>query len=318
MTPPVALPDRGRARHPAFLPPAELLRLGSLDLVARLAVEGFMAGRHRSPSRGGAHEFAEHRPYAPGDDLRRVDWKVYGRTDRWYVRESEEETNLRATLVVDASASMGWGSPGQVAKWEYARAVAAAVAHLLLAQQDAVGVAVFSDALDAFVPPRGGRAQRARVLEALERAAPRGITSPESPFRRLAERLPRRGLLVLVSDLLGPTERFLPGLRYFRARKHEVVVFHLLDPAERSLARLGRASAVADVETGRVLREELEALAPGYERALAELEGAYRAQAHDRGFDFVPLSTDEPIGVALGRWLSRRGPGRAAGNSATR
>ena len=318
MTPPVGLPGRPAARHPPILPPEDLLRLGSLDLVARLAVEGFMAGRHRSPGRGGAHEFAEHRPYAPGDDLRRVDWKVYGRTDRWYVRESEEETNLRATIVVDVSASMGWASPGQVPKWEYARMIAASLAHLLLAQQDAVGLAVFSDALGAFVPPRGGRGQRARVLEALERSTPAGTTSPESPFRELAERLPRRGLLVVVSDLLGPTERFLPGLRYFRARRHEVVVFHVLDPAERALERLGPAPGVADVETGRVLREELDGLGPGYARALAELEATYLAQAHDRGFDFVPLSTDEPIGIALGRWLSRRSRRRAGSIRASR
>lgn len=306
---PVAPPAGARGAPPgaaAFLPPEELLRLGPLDLVARLAVEGFMAGRHRSPGRGGALEFAQHRPYAAGDDLRRVDWKVYARTDRWYVRESEEETNLRATVVLDASASMGWSSPGRVSKWAYGRAVAAALSHLLLSQQDAVGLAVFADRLAEFVPPRAGRAQRARIFAALEAAEPGGTTAPESPFRQLAERLPRRGLLIVISDLLGPTERFLPGLRYFRGRKHEVVVLHLLDPAERSLARLGPAPAVTDAETGRVLKADLESLTAGYARALAELEATYRAQAHDRAFDFVPLTTNEPIGVALGRWLARR------------
>lgn len=304
---PVAPPGpTGAARSVALLPPEELLRLGPLDLVARLVVEGFMAGRHRSPGRGGALEFAEHRPYTAGDDLRRVDWKLYARTDRWYIRESEEETNLRATLVVDASASMGWASPGRPTKWEYARGVAAALAHLLLSQQDAVGVAVFAEGLERFVPPRGGRGQRARIFATLEAVAPAGRTAPASPFRQLADRLPRRGLLVIVSDLLGPTERFLPGLRYFRRRKHEVVVFHLLDPAERSLARLPPAPALVDAETGRVMRAEVEAMVPGYARALGELEAAYRAQAHDRGFDFVPLTTDQPIGLALGRWLARR------------
>jgi uncharacterized protein (DUF58 family) len=291
---------------PALLPPAELLRLGTLDFVARLVVEGFLAGRHRSPARGGSLEFAEHRAYVPGDDLRRVDWKVYGRTDRWYVRESEEETNLRATLLLDASASMAFGSPGAPTKWEYARLVAAALAHLLLAQQDAVGVATFAESLQAFVPPHGGRGQRARVFEALASAGAVGRTEPEEPFRALAERLPRRGLLLLLSDLLGPPERFLPGLRYFRHRKHEVVVFHVLDPAERALERLGYAPAVADAETGRVLRAATDELAPGYAAELAELERVYRAQAHDRGFEFVPLTTDEPVGVALGRWLSSR------------
>ncbi len=284
----------------------ELLGLGSLDLVARLAVEGTMSGRHRSPARGGALEFAQHRPYVPGDDLRRIDWKVYGRTDRYYVRESEEETNLRSTLVLDRSASMGFASPGNPAKWAYARLVAAALVHLLIVQHDAVGLATFSAGLDAYVPPRAGRAQRARLIEALESTVPGGETSPAGPFRELAERLPRRGLLVVLSDLLGPPERFLPGLRYFRYRKHEIIVFHVLDPAERSLEGLGAAPALADAETGRVVRAAPESLAAGYAEALTELEATYRAQAHDRGFDFVPLTTSEPVGVALGRYLAAR------------
>lgn len=296
---------------PSRLPPAELLALGGLELVARLLVEGPLAGRHRSPGRGGALEFAEHRPYVPGDDLRRVDWKVFARTDRHYVRESEAETNLRATLVLDASASMGFAAGGRPTKLAYGRAICAALAHLLLAQHDAVGLAVFADRLDAFVPPRGGRGQRARILTALEGVEPAGGTSPEGPFRELAERLPRRGLLVLVSDLLGPPERFLPGLRYFRRRRHEVVVLHLLDPAERSLDGLGEASGLADVETGRVVRAGPAELARGYRQALAELEATYRDQAHDRGFDVVGITTDEPIGAALGRYLRvRRGAGR--------
>ena len=295
----------GQPVSPDLLPPARLLELGNLDFVARLVVEGFMAGRHRSPARGGSLEFAEHRPYVPGDDLRRVDWKIYGRTDRWYVRESEEETNLRAMLLLDASGSMAFGSKGVPTKWEYARIVAAALTHLLLAQQDAVGVAIFSETLAAFVPPHAGRGQRPRIMEALGGTAS-GRTAPEAPFRDLAERLPRRGLLVLISDLMGPPERFLPGLRYFRYRKHEVVVLHVLDPAERELSRLGDAGAMADAETGRILREGPTELAEGYAAALAELEATYRAQAHDRGFDFVSLTTDEPVGVVLGRWLSGR------------
>lgn len=301
--PTAVVPDR--LPH-AFLPPEELVRLGSLELLARLVVEGSLAGRHRSPGRGGSHEFAEHRPYVPGDDLRRVDWKVYGRTDRYYVRESEAETNLRATVVLDTSASMGFSAGGRVTKLEYARIVAASLAHLLIGQQDAVGVATFGDRLDAFVPPRGGRRQRARLLEVLAAVEPGGGTTPDGPFRRLAERLSRRGLLILLSDLLGPPERFLPGLRYFRARKHEVVVFHVLDPSERTLADLGTPGRFRDAETGAVLEAEPRELADGYRDALADLERAYRAQAHDRGFAFAPLTTDVPVGIALGRWLARR------------
>jgi uncharacterized protein (DUF58 family) len=299
----------------ALLSPAELLRLGSLDFVARLVVEGFLAGRHRSPERGGSLEFAEHRPYVPGDDLRRIDWKVFGRSDRYYVRESEEETNLRAVLVLDASASMAWAGEGPVSKFEYARLLAAALGHLLLAQQDAVGLAAFAGGLTAFFPPRGGPNQRVVLMEALAGLEAAGETWPDAPFRALAERLPRRGVLIVISDLLGPTERFLPGLRYFRHRKHEVVVLHVLDPAERSLAGLQEAGGIVDAETGRVLRTPPSELADGYREALSRLERVYRTQAHDRGFDYVPLSTAEPVGVALGRYLERRRahPARTAG-----
>lgn len=300
------MPAETGSASAALLPPRELLRLGSLEFVARLIVEGYLAGRHRSPGLGGSLEFAEHRPYVPGDDLRRVDWKVYGRTDRWYVRESEQETNLRATLVVDASASMAYASGENASKWEYTRALAASLAWLLLAQQDAVGLATFGDGLRAFIPPRGGRAQRARLFAALEAEEASGGTSPEDPFRQLAERLPRRGLLVLISDLLGPPERFLPGLRFFRHRRHEVVVFHVLDPAERSLAALPSGEEIVDLETGRSVHARPEELAEGYGRELEALERTYREQAHDRGFDWVPTATDEPVSAVLGRYLAAR------------
>ncbi|HEY7471759.1 MAG TPA: DUF58 domain-containing protein [Gemmatimonadota bacterium] len=290
----------------ALLPPEELLGLGSLELVARLVVEGYLAGRHRSPGLGGSLEFAEHRPYVPGDDLRRVDWKVYGRTDRWYVRESEQETNLRATLVLDASASMGFASDGRPSKWAYGRALAASLAWLLLAQQDAVGLATFGDGMRAFIPPRAGPSQRARIFAALEAEEAREGTSPEGPFRELAERLPRRGLLILVSDLLGPPDRFLPGLRYFRHRRHEVVVFHVLDPAERSLAELPAGGEIVDAETGRSIRARPEELAEGYLEELESLERRYRDQARDRGFDWVRVTTDEPVAAVLGRYLAGR------------
>ncbi|HET6637771.1 MAG TPA: DUF58 domain-containing protein, partial [Gemmatimonadota bacterium] len=258
-----------------LLSPQDMVRLGSLELVARLVVEGYLAGRHKSPGLGGSLEFAEHRPYVPGDDLRRVDWKVYGRSDRWYVRESEQETNLRATLVLDASASMAFASAGLPSKWAYGRVLAAALAWVFLAQQDAVGLVTFGDGIRAYIPPRAGSAQRARLFAALEAEGAEGGTSPEGPFRELAERLPRRGLLVLVSDLLGPPERFLPGLRYFRHRKHEVVVFHVLDPAERSLGALPSGGEIVDAETGRTVRARPEELAEGYGEELEALERLY-------------------------------------------
>lgn len=294
------------ARNPAFLPPTELLRLGGLDLVSRLVADGFLAGRHRSASRGGSLEFAEHRAYVRGDDLRRVDWKVFARTDRFFMRESEAETNLRAMLLLDASASMGFSTDGRPTKLRYAAAMAAALAHLLLQQHDAVGLASFGEELHSFLPPRGGASQRTRILTQLEALAPKGETSPEGPFRELAERVPRRGLLLLLSDLMGPPERFVPGLQFFRHRGHEVIVFQLLDPGERSLEALGDVGRLRDAESGRIVDAVPAVLASGYRRELAALEAEYRHQAHERGFDFASFSTDEPLGVALARYLGRR------------
>ena len=193
-----------RARRADLLTPAELARLGGLELVAQRVVEGFIAGMHSSPFRGFSVEFAEHRMYQPGDDLRHVDWRMYGRSDRYYVKQFEEETNLRATILLDASASMGWSSqPGRLpAKLWYASRLAACIALLLQRQGDAVGLTVFDDVVRTRIRPRGGRRHWSEIARALEAAHAQGRTESGAPLREVASRLRRRGLVVLVSDLL--------------------------------------------------------------------------------------------------------------------
>src|SRR2546428_5894395 len=211
--------------------PQTLSRLSRLQLRARLVVEGVISGLHRSPYHGFSVEFAQHREYSQGDELRYLDWKVFGRSDRFYVKEFEEETNLKAYLLLDASDSMTYRS-GELSKLEYGAVVAASLAQLMLRQRDAVGLALFNDRVQRYLPPRGVASHFTQMLAELEAPSTAPKTDLAATFHELAERIKRRGLIIVISDLFGPPEQALLGLRHFRHRKHEVIVFHVLDRHE--------------------------------------------------------------------------------------
>jgi uncharacterized protein (DUF58 family) len=232
-----AQPDRGLARGSgggrAYLDPAVVARLAHLDVRARLVVEGFIAGMHRSPFHGFSVEFAEHRPYMPGDPLKNLDWKVWARSDRLLIKQYTEETNLRCHLLLDLSGSMAFRSPrAALSKLGYAQSLAAALAYLMLQQQDAVGAMLFAERPLSYLPPRAVRSHLDEILKALGSAAPQGRTRLGPVLHELAERIKRRGLIVLLSDLMDDPAQVLLGLQHFRHRNHEVVVFHVLDPDE--------------------------------------------------------------------------------------
>ena len=232
-----AQPDRGLARGSrdgrAALDPAVVARLAHLDVRARLVVEGFIAGMHRSPFHGFSVEFAEHRPYMPGDPLKNLDWKVWARSDRLLVKQYTEETNLRCHLLLDLSGSMAFQSPrAALSKLGYAQSLAAALAYLMLQQQDAVGAMLFAERPLRYLPARAVRSHLDEVLKALGSAQPQGLTRLGPALHELAERIRRRGLVVLLSDLMDTPSEVLLGLQHFRHRRHEVVVFHILDPDE--------------------------------------------------------------------------------------
>jgi len=291
-----------------YLDPKVLNRVSRLDLRARLIVEGFVAGRHRSPSRGFSVEFAEHREYAPGDDLRYLDWKVFGKSDRLYVKQYEEETNLVATFCVDASESMAYESPAKdgMSKRDYASTVAASLAYLVIRQQDAAGLVLFDDGVRQSIPAGSQPVHLTRMLGALEtfRGGPR--TDLGRALGEVAETVRRRGLVVVVSDLLDETDRVLAGLRRLRSRRHDVVVFQVLDRDETSFPfdRMTRFEATEQPEAE--LLCDPKALRASYLESLTSFQRDLRAGCLAERIDFVPLDTGTPLDVALSGYLARR------------
>jgi uncharacterized protein (DUF58 family) len=215
----------------ATLDPTALARFGRLELIARLVVEGVMAGLHKSPFKGFSVEFAEHRQYGPGDEIRHIDWRAFGKTDRYYVKEYEEETNLKAYLVIDSSGSMGYAGR-TVSKFEHARRLAAALAYLAISQRDAVGLVTFDTALRTMIPPRSAPNHFSVICQALEQAQPGGETPLSGILDALAERIRRRGLVIVVSDGFDEIDALTSALRHLRHRHHEVLFFHTLAPEE--------------------------------------------------------------------------------------
>ena len=288
-----------------YLNPEVVSRLSRLDLIARMVVEGFITGLHQSPYHGFSVEFSEYRQYMPGDSLRDLDWKVFGKTDRLYVKQYEEETNLKSHLLIDASASMAYGS-GSIAKFQYASYVAAALAHLMLRQRDAVGLIAFDDQIRTYLPPRSVASHLHALLTALQTTRPEGAdTDLAVAFHDLAERIVRRGLVVVISDLFDDPDRLLTGLKHFRHRNHEVIVFHVLDPRERDL-NFDRETRFVDLESGAQIATEPWHLAPAYRDHMEALINRFRRECREALIDYVLLETSESFDTALFNYLAKR------------
>lgn len=288
-----------------YLDPKVLSKLHGLDLIAKLVVEGFMTGLHKSPYHGFSVEFAEHRQYMPGDPFRHVDWKLYGKSDRFYVKIYEEETNLRAHILLDISASMGYASPGQLTKFQYASYLAAALAYMMFMQQDAVGLLTFRDKVEKLIPPRAARGHLKLLLSELTRAQPASTTDMGTALEQLAERIKRRGFVLLLSDLMDEPRSVMRALNHFRHRQHEVVVFHILDPYEIQFP-FRHESGFVDLETGRELLTQPWEIADEYKKRFEEWSKTYERACLDNRIDYLRLSTETPYDVALLRYLEKR------------
>jgi uncharacterized protein (DUF58 family) len=287
-----------------FLHPEAIGRISRLDLRARHVVEGFLSGIHRSPYFGQSVEFLQHREYTPGDDLRHVDWKVWAKQDRYYVKQFEEDTNLRAVLLVDVSGSMQYGS-GPLSKFEYGATVAASLAYLLLRQQDAVGCVAFDQSIRAKVPQRTRRSHLNSIVQALAASEPAEKTEMLPILRGVAETYPRRGLMILVSDLLVDREGLFKGLKLLRQHDHDVIVFHVMDDEELDFSFSG-PTRFEGLELPTHLACNPRALREGYLEALsAYLDQVRRGCAAD-GVDYVLLRTSQPLDAALAAFLSNR------------
>lgn len=266
-------------------------------------VEGFLAGEHRSPRRGFSVEFAEHRQYQPGDEPRYVDWKLLGRTDRLYVKQFEEETNLRAMLVLDASASMAWrGAPERLTKLDYAARLLAALSLVLLRQRDAAGLVTFDDAVQQVIPARARRGQWPLLARALAEVAPGQGTAAEPALRRVVGALRRRGMVVFCSDLLLDRALTLKALKFLRHRGHEVLVLHIADPAELELGA-GEETRFRDPESGEAVTLAPSEWAGAYQRTVEGVVRAWGIACRSAGMRYALIPTHLPFGTALSRAL---------------
>ena len=289
-----------------YLDPAILARLEGLGLRARLIVEGYVSGVHRSPYHGFSIEFAEHREYAPGDDLRYLDWKVFGRTDKYHLKQFEEETNLVCYLLLDVSESMLYkSSAAALTKLEYAQCAGAALAYLVLRQQDSVGLVTFDDEVRALVRAASNPSHIKQVLHVMEESSARRKTATGAIFHELAERFKKRGIVVILSDLFDDVDQITAGLKHFRHRRHEVILMHVLDPAELDFP-FQQTTMFKGLEELPDVLVEPRALRRAYLEEFGGFVRKIKRECRMRRIDYVQMRTDQSLEVALSSYLASR------------
>ena len=286
-----------------YLRPEVTQRIRRLELKARRVVEGFLSGMHRSPYFGQSIEFLQHRQYTPGDEIRHIDWKVYARQDRLHIKQYEEETNLRLTLLVDRSASMAYGD-GETNKFDFSAAVAASLAYLALRQKDACGLMTFDTEVRESVPAKSNQQQLSRILGLLDQVGADGRTDLVRVSKLVGQAIPRRGLIVIVSDLLG-IDSLVEGLRVLRSRGHDVVLFHVLHDDEIDFPFSG-ATRFEGLESDDILNCNPRALREGYLEALDAFLTSTRQACGRLSIDYIQVRTSDPLDAMLARFLSRR------------
>lgn len=284
--------------------PQMLTKLGRLEIIARTVVDGFLSGKHRSTHKGGCTDFAEYRPYASGDDIRQLDWKKYAKTDRYYVKRYDDETNLQALMIVDASGSMQFGM-STVTKWRYAQMAAACVGHLLLRQRDSVGLAVAGETLRDFVKPQPRANHLARVINVLEQSEAMGKSRLDESLQGLTGRLKRRGMVMLFSDCFGDVAKLKHVIEQFRLRGHDVLIFQILAPEELTFP-FKRESFFQDLELPRRMQVNPNTLRKQYLTEFQSFRNQLSKAVNDAGADLLTLRTDEDLGQTLAHYLRRR------------
>ncbi|HEY1065762.1 MAG TPA: DUF58 domain-containing protein [Pirellulales bacterium] len=287
-----------------FLDPGGLKRTARLELVARDAVEGFLAGRHRSPTRGASAAYLDHRAYTPGDDPRSIDWKMYARSDKYYVKMFEDETNLRAFILLDCSRSMSFAKDGP-SKFEFGAYLAASLSYLLLRQNDAVGLATLDRDARELVAPLAKPTQFRRILDRLDAVAPNGETSVSESLHVIAERIGRRSLVILISDLLDDEDRFADALQHLRHQRHEVLVFHVLDDAELNFP-YDRPAHFAELEGDGRITADPRALRKSYLTHLQTFLQRVQGECEARHVSYSLANTKDPYDLFLAAYLDKR------------
>lgn len=288
-----------------FLSPDTVAKLSSMELKARLVVEGFLTGLHKSPYHGFSVEFTEHRPYIPGEDIRHIDWKVYGKTGKYYVKQYEEETNVKTYILLDASRSMGYASKNRDSKLRYGALLAASLAYLMHQQRDAVGLTLYDSSVRVSLPPRVSRPYLKEVLRTLEHAVPSGTTGTGAVLHATAENIRRRGLVVIISDLLDDVGQVTDALHHFRFKGHEVIVMHVLDPMERSFD-FGEDAQFVDMETGDAVTTQPWHIRKAYRESMNDFIAVLQRQCREMRAEYVLADTATPFDFFLTEYLHKR------------
>ncbi|HPD13968.1 MAG TPA: DUF58 domain-containing protein [Planctomycetota bacterium] len=300
-------------KYMRLLDPEALSKIGRLELLARGVVEGFVAGRHRSPYRGFSVEFADHREYVPGDDPDDLDWRVYAKSDRYYIKRYIEETNLRSIILLDASGSMKYTGDQaarrngkRLSKFEYGQYLAASLAHLMIHQQDAVGLVTFDTRVRRYIPARSRSSHLRSILEELDKTEPGAETALPPIFHDIAERIHRRGLIIIISDLFDDPEQMINALHHFRYRKHEVIVLHVMAEEEFSFP-FDRWSLFRDLEVaGQKVQLDPRSIRAAYLDEIQKFIGRLERGCGQMNVDYVPMTTRRDFDVALTTYLARR------------
>ena len=278
--------------------------LDSISMRAKMVVEGYIIGQHRSPYHGFSVEFAEHRSYEPGDEVRHIDWKLYGKTNRLYVKRYEEETNLRAHLILDTSKSMDYAS-GKVSKLQYGSYLLAALSYLMISQQDAAGVVLFDESIKSFIPPKSTPSHLNTLLNVLDVEKPGSDTKIEPVLHEMAERIKKRGLVIIISDLFDEPNSIMNGLKHFRHSKQEVILFHILDRNELEFDFNSRTKFV-DMESGEEITTDPWHVKNDYKNLIKNLQDYYKSQCRLNLIDYVPLFTDDSLDKGLNEYFNKR------------
>lgn len=288
-----------------YLTPETISGLGNIELKAKLVVEGFITGLHKSPYHGFSIEFAEHRQYRPGDEIRHIDWKVYGRSNRFYVKQFEEETNLRGIVAIDSSESMKFASKGQISKFEYASYLGAALIYLMMNQRDAAGLALYNTEIQKYFPPRSKQSYMAELLKTLENTTPTDKTGTAKSLHLLAERIKNRSLVIIISDLFDSVEQVTSALKHFRHNNHEVLVFQILDPREIDFD-FGYKSTFIDLETKDEIITEPYQIKKEYQNLVNDFTNTIEKSCRESNIDYSLITTSTPFDKALKDYLNKR------------
>ena len=288
-----------------LLDPSFISKLNSLELKARLVVEGFMVGLHKSPYHGFSVEFSEHRAYMQGDNLKDVDWKVFGKTEKYFIKQYEEETNLRSYLFLDTSNSMVYSSGNNISKLDYSLTLAAALSYMIIHQQDAVSLTLYSEKINKFLPPKSSRAYLQEILKQLAKANASEKTNTAGSLNEAAEKIKRRGLVVIISDFFDDINSVLKALKHFRYKNNEVIVFQILDPIEKSFS-FGKDAIFKDLETGEELTTQPYQIQKAYREAMKEFTNKIKAECLNSNIDYNLIETSDQYDKSLLRYIQKR------------